>query len=150
MPASEAKLSIDSARLMRRLSKLGAVGGLAGGGCARLALTDEDRDGRDLVVSWMYELGLEITIDTVGNVVGKRAGRDGGPPVMTGSHIDTGSARAAFSTAILVCLPDSKSSIRSPRQGSPLAVRWRLGCSLMRRVRVSRRTCSAVSCTWAG
>ena len=38
-------------------------------GCARLALTDADRDGRDLVVSWMRDLGLDVPIDAIGNVV---------------------------------------------------------------------------------
>lgn len=82
-------LSVDRDRLVRRLTELGAIGGLDGGGCARLALTDEDRDGRDLVVSWMRDLGLDVTIDTIGNVVGTRAGREPGPAVMTGSHVDT-------------------------------------------------------------
>ena len=82
-------LSINQPRLIRRLEELGQVGGLEGGGCARLALTTEDRDGRDLVVSWMRELDLAITVDAVGNVIGTRAGREDGPPVMTGSHIDT-------------------------------------------------------------
>lgn len=75
--------------MVRRLRELGAIGGLEGGGCARLALTDEDRDGRDLVLSWMRDLGLDISIDTIGNVVGTRPGREPGPAVMTGSHIDT-------------------------------------------------------------
>ncbi|MGB1631378.1 MAG: M20 family metallo-hydrolase, partial [Acidimicrobiales bacterium] len=57
--------------------------------CARLALTDEDRAGRDLVVSWMHDLELNVTIDGIGNVVGVMAGSTEGAPVMTGSHIDT-------------------------------------------------------------
>ena len=32
----------------------------ASAGCARLALTDADRDGRDLVVGWMRDLGLDV------------------------------------------------------------------------------------------
>ena len=75
--------------MVARLHELGAVGGLEGGGCARLALTDDDKAGRDLVVLWMRDLGLDVTIDAVGNVVGVRAGRDDLAPVMTGSHIDT-------------------------------------------------------------
>lgn len=82
-------LSIDPSRLVDRLKELGALGGLPGGGCSRLALTDEDREGRDLVTSWMRDLGLDVSIDAVGNVIGTRVGREPGPPVMTGSHIDT-------------------------------------------------------------
>ncbi|MGA0878338.1 MAG: M20 family metallo-hydrolase, partial [Ilumatobacteraceae bacterium] len=54
----------------------------------RLALTDADRDGRDLVLTWMRDLGLDITIDGIGNVIGTWKVGSGGP-VMTGSHIDT-------------------------------------------------------------
>jgi beta-ureidopropionase / N-carbamoyl-L-amino-acid hydrolase len=53
-------------------------------------LTDEDRAGRDLVVTWMRDLGLEVRIDTIGNVIATRAGTDPiARAVMTGSHIDT-------------------------------------------------------------
>lgn len=81
-------LRVNGARLMDRLMSLAEIGAIDGGGCARLALTDSDRDGRDLVVSWMRDLGLEVTVDAVGNVVGTwNVGS--GAAVMTGSHIDT-------------------------------------------------------------
>lgn len=82
-------IAIDTAALIARLDALAAIGAVPGGGCARLALTDEDRAGRDVVVGWMRELGLEIGIDRVGNVVGVRAGTETIAPVMIGSHIDT-------------------------------------------------------------
>lgn len=89
-PPAPGKLpTIDGARLQRRLNELAAIGAIDGGGCARLALSDEDKAGRDLVCRWMRELGLSITIDGIGNVVGTRPGRRAGPPVMAGSHIDT-------------------------------------------------------------
>ena len=67
---------------------LASIGAIAGGGCARLALTDEDAAGRDLVVGWMNDLGLTVTTDVIGNVIGTWDVGDG-LPVMTGSHIDT-------------------------------------------------------------
>lgn len=82
-------LHIDIARLMDRINALGEIGALEGGGVSRLALTEEDGRGRDLVVGWMRALGLDVTVDGIGNVVGIRSGREGGPPVMMGSHIDT-------------------------------------------------------------
>ncbi len=82
-------LRIDPARLGARLDALGAIGAIAGGGVCRLALSDEDRAGRDLVVGWMKALGLSVSIDAIGNVVGLRAGSESAAPVMTGSHIDT-------------------------------------------------------------
>ena len=82
-------VEIDTASLLDRLVRLGAVGGIPGGGNARLALTDEDKAGRDLVVGWMRELGLDVGTDAIGNVVGVRAGSADIEPVMIGSHIDT-------------------------------------------------------------
>jgi N-carbamoyl-L-amino-acid hydrolase len=86
---NHAGLRIDGARLLDRLDRLAAIGMTADGACCRLALTDEDRAGRDLVVQWMRELGLEVGIDAIGNIFGRRAGREALAPVMTGSHIDT-------------------------------------------------------------
>ena len=88
------ELRIDGDRLWQRLVALGEIGAVHGPngeqGCARLALTDADRDGRLLVLAWMRDLGLDISIDSIGNVVGTRAGIDpDAAPVMTGSHIDT-------------------------------------------------------------
>lgn len=89
-PSLGTELRVDIDRLLARLAALAEIGAIEGTeGCARLALTDEDKAGRDLVVSWMRDLGLDITIDGIGNVVGVMAGERGGPPVMTGSHIDT-------------------------------------------------------------
>jgi len=82
-------LRIDVDRLLARLDALAQIGPTEGGGCCRLALTDEDRRGRNLVVSWMHELGLVVQVDAIGNVFGFRAGRHDTAPVMTGSHIDT-------------------------------------------------------------
>jgi N-carbamoyl-L-amino-acid hydrolase len=85
-----AGLRIDIERLSARLAALSEIGGIAGTeGCARLALTDEDRAGRDLVVAWMRDLGMDVVVDGIGNVVATLAGRADGPPVMCGSHIDT-------------------------------------------------------------
>jgi N-carbamoyl-L-amino-acid hydrolase len=73
---------------MQRIMDLASIGAIDGGGCARLALTDEDAAGRDLVVGWMHELGMTVTTDVIGNVIGTwNVGK--GLPVMTGSHIDT-------------------------------------------------------------
>jgi len=74
---------------LSRLQQLAEIGAIDGGGCCRLALSEEDRAGRDLVVGWMRELGLSVSVDAIGNVIGLRRGRSGGAPVMTGSHIDT-------------------------------------------------------------
>jgi N-carbamoyl-L-amino-acid hydrolase len=81
--------SINGGRLLRRLETFNEIGALPGGGNCRLALSDEDRQGRDLLVTWMKELGLSVTIDAIGNIFGLRAGAETLDPVMIGSHIDT-------------------------------------------------------------
>jgi beta-ureidopropionase / N-carbamoyl-L-amino-acid hydrolase len=80
---------IDLDRLLGRLEAFNRIGALPGGGNCRLALSDEDRAGRDLLVCWMRELGLTVTVDAIGNIFGVRGGRENLPPVMFGSHIDT-------------------------------------------------------------
>jgi beta-ureidopropionase / N-carbamoyl-L-amino-acid hydrolase len=83
------QLRISFERLKARLDALAEVGAIDNGGCARLALTDDDRLGRDLVVSWMRDLGLGVDVDEIGNVVGTWPADSSDAPVMTGSHIDT-------------------------------------------------------------
>ena len=86
--AAPLDIQVNGKRLMQRLFDLADIGAIDGGGCARLALTDADKAGRDLVIEWMKDLDLEISVDIVGNVVGIwNVGS--GKPVMTGSHIDT-------------------------------------------------------------
>jgi N-carbamoyl-L-amino-acid hydrolase len=83
------RVSINRARLLDRIDRLAAVNRLDDSSCCRLALTDADRDGRDLVVGWMKEAGLQVHLDQIGNIIGVRSGPAGAAPVMTGSHIDT-------------------------------------------------------------
>ncbi|MGM0982123.1 MAG: Zn-dependent hydrolase [Pseudomonadota bacterium] len=82
-------LRINGQRLATRLQSLGEIGALPGGGVCRLALTEEDRQGREHVLAWMRELGLTVSVDAMGNIFALRPGLEAGPPVMTGSHIDT-------------------------------------------------------------
>jgi N-carbamoyl-L-amino-acid hydrolase len=70
--------------------ELAKIGATEKGGNCRLALTALDGQGRDLVTCWMREAGMRVTVDRVGNIFGRRDGRNNAlPPVMTGSHIDT-------------------------------------------------------------
>ena len=79
---------VNAPRLLDRLLALGEVGSTGDGGSCRLALTDADKDGRDLVVAWMHDLNLDVHVDAIGNIFGTwNVGE--GAPVMTGSHIDT-------------------------------------------------------------
>ena len=84
------QLRINGDRLWASLMELAQIGATAKGGVCRLALTDLDRQGRDLVTRWAQEAGMTVTIDKIGNGFMRRPGRNNSlPPIMTGSHIDT-------------------------------------------------------------
>ncbi|MDI9778248.1 Zn-dependent hydrolase [Pseudomonas putida] len=81
---------VNSARLWQSLMDLARLGATAKGGVCRLALTDLDRQARDLFVQWTEAAGCSVSVDAVGNIFARRPGRNPKlPPVMTGSHIDT-------------------------------------------------------------
>ena len=83
-------LTINGQRLWDSLMEMAQIGATAKGGVCRLALTDLDKQGRDLFVRWAKEAGCTITVDKMGNVYARRAGRDDTlAPVITGSHADS-------------------------------------------------------------
>ena len=83
-------LRINGQRLWHSLMDLARIGATDKGGVKRLALTDLDRQGRDLVVQWGVDAGMTITVDKIGNVFMRRPGRDNDlAPIVTGSHVDT-------------------------------------------------------------
>lgn len=83
-------LKIDGERLWQSLMELARIGATDKGGVCRLALTDLDREGRDLFARWCREAGCTIRVDPVGNIFAQRPGRDNAlPPVVTGSHLDS-------------------------------------------------------------
>ncbi|WP_018903105.1 Zn-dependent hydrolase [Variovorax paradoxus] len=87
---SPTPLRINGDRLWNSLMELAKLGATEKGGVCRIALTDLDRQGRDLFTRWAREAGCEVRVDRIGNIFARRAGRDNTrPPVVTGSHIDT-------------------------------------------------------------
>ncbi|MHC8508064.1 MAG: Zn-dependent hydrolase [Rhodospirillales bacterium] len=86
----EKNLKINGQRLWDSLMEMAKIGATEKGGNCRLALTDLDREARDLFVSWCEAAGCTVKIDQMGNIFARRAGRDNAlAPVMTGSHLDT-------------------------------------------------------------
>lgn len=83
-------LRVNGKRLQSTLEEMAKIGATPGGGVQRLTLSDEDKQARDLFVKWLKELNLEITIDEMGSIFGKRPGKNNNlAPVMSGSHIDS-------------------------------------------------------------
>jgi len=83
-------LRINHERLWQSLMDMAGIGATPRGGVCRVALTDLDRQGRDLFVRWAREAGCTVEIDQMGNIFARRSGADNTlPPVLTGSHLDT-------------------------------------------------------------
>jgi len=87
--SSEA-LRADKDRLWASLMDMARIGATPGGGVGRIALTELDRQARDLFVEWCEACGCSVRVDRMGNIFARRQGSDASrAPVMTGSHLDT-------------------------------------------------------------
>jgi N-carbamoyl-L-amino-acid hydrolase len=86
----ERNIRIDGSRLWDSLMAMARIGATEKGGVNRLALTNLDKEARDLFIRWCEEAGCAIRIDKVGNIFARRPGRNGDlAPVITGSHLDS-------------------------------------------------------------
>ena len=83
-------IRVNGQRLYDSLMEMAEIGATEKGGVCRLALTDVDKQARDLFVKWCEEAGCTVGVDKMGNIFARRPGKDDSlPPVMTGSHIDS-------------------------------------------------------------
>ncbi|MDQ3011850.1 MAG: M20/M25/M40 family metallo-hydrolase, partial [Acidobacteriota bacterium] len=90
---SPSPLRVNAQRLNARLAELAQFGKTVEGGTHRVAYTDADRQGREYVMKLMREAKLDVSIDTAGNLIGRRTGSDASlpslAPLAIGSHIDS-------------------------------------------------------------
>ncbi len=90
MTGQDRAVQINGERLLNRLAEMAKIGATDKGGVCRVALTDEDKAGRDLFVKWCREAGCAVTIDQMGNIFARRPGTEADlPPVIVGSHLDS-------------------------------------------------------------
>src|SRR5438270_13515417 len=83
-------IQVNGDRLWQSLMEMAKIGATEKGGVCRLALTDLDREGRELFISWCREAGCAVRVDAMGNIFARRPGRNkNAPPVMTGSPLAT-------------------------------------------------------------
>jgi len=82
-------LALNLDRFFNRLNEISQIGRQANGGVTRLALTSEDKKARDLLLSWMQKLHLEVQVDDMGNMFGLWRGEQRDHIVGVGSHLDT-------------------------------------------------------------
>ena len=93
--------AVSGERLWDSLMTMAAIGRTPAGGVQRLALSDEDRRARDLLVRWLREAGCAVRVDDLGNIYGRRAGADPvAAPVVCGSHLDTVPTGGRFDGAL--------------------------------------------------
>ncbi|MEK9671765.1 MAG: Zn-dependent hydrolase [Rhodospirillaceae bacterium] len=114
---------IDADRLWQSHMEMAEIGATPAGGVGRLALTDLDKQSRDLFVRWCRDGGYAIRVDTMGNIFARRPGTESDrPPVMTGSHLDTQPLGGKFDGAygvlagleVLRALDDAGVKTRAP------------------------------------
>jgi N-carbamoyl-L-amino-acid hydrolase len=98
---TNSRCDINGDRLWASLMAMAAIGATPAGGVRRMALSDEDRRARDLLVRWLEEAGCSVRVDDLGNVYGRRPGADpAAPPVVFGSHLDTVPTGGKFDGAL--------------------------------------------------
>ena len=99
-------LPVDGARITAALRAFARIGYRADGGMNRLAFSRADLQARQLLLHLMQGYGLESRIDPAGTVFGRLPGRQPGPPVLLGSHLDTvpGGGRFDGSVGVVAAL----------------------------------------------
>ena len=84
------ELTINAARLEKRIEELSQIGKISETGVCRLALSPEDKQAVELVKTWFEDAGMNTRIDAFGNLIGRIEGQNCDLPIlMLGSHIDT-------------------------------------------------------------
>ena len=90
MSGNNKGLAVNADRLWDSIMEMAKIAATEKGGNCRLALSDDDKEGRDLFVNWCQAAGMTCTVDKMGNIFARRPGRDpDARPVSTGSHLDT-------------------------------------------------------------
>ncbi len=116
-------LEINGDRLWQSLMEMAKIGATEKGGCNRLALTDLDKQARDLFCQWCESVGCTISVDKMGNIFARREGTDSSlGAVATGSHLDTQPTGGKFDgvfgvlsgVEILRTLHEKKITTRAP------------------------------------
>ena len=116
-------LKVNGERLWSTVIETARFGGTPAGGITRLTLSDQDKQVRDWFVAQCSTLGCTVTVDEVGNIFARRAGRDNTrAPIAFGSHLDTqpcggkfdGIAGVLCGLELLRTLEDNKLTTDSP------------------------------------
>ena len=84
--------AIDNIRLSESIASLAEIGATPLDAVKRLSFTPEDNAARALIIEWMNGAGMDVKVDSAGNIIGTYPSilnQSGIPSLATGSHIDT-------------------------------------------------------------
>src|SRR2546423_9787373 len=118
-------MTVDRARLERRVGELSAIGG-SGTSVTRLGLSPEEQRARDVLSGWLRARGATVRRDPAANLYG-RFGTDAGPAILVGSHIDSVPEGGRFDGALgVLCAVEAVEALlddggRFPPPGEGLA-----------------------------
>jgi N-carbamoyl-L-amino-acid hydrolase len=116
-------LHVNEERFRETFEAYAEIGATENGGLHRLALSDADKKVRDRFVSDLEAIGLDVRIDRIGNVFGRREGTTSdADPILIGSHLDSqpyggrydGQLGTLIALETLRTLEDEKREIRRP------------------------------------
>ncbi|SNR79870.1 Zn-dependent hydrolase [Dokdonia pacifica] len=81
---------VNQDRLEKSIFELAEFGKKENGETSRVAFSQADIESRTYLIALMKDVGLEVSIDYAGNIIGRKAGSDPSKkPIAFGSHTDT-------------------------------------------------------------
>jgi len=87
--ADETALRVNGERIEQHILALAEFGKNPEGGVSRVAFSEADINGREYITKLMEAAGLKVRIDTAGNLIGRREGKEDLPVILFGSHSDS-------------------------------------------------------------
>lgn len=114
-------IDVDSDLVERLVLELARHGAYGDTGVWRTVYTAEWVAAQDQIAAWLAEAQLEVRRDAVGSVWGRLAGRESGPVIATGSHIDSQTPGGRYDGALgvvagLVALRTLREQFGTPRR----------------------------------
>ncbi|MGD9568443.1 MAG: M20 family metallo-hydrolase [Sedimentibacter sp.] len=82
-------MKVNTNRLKENIINIGEIGKTSLGGITREAYSKEYFEALNELKELMEEQGLDVKVDRVGNLFGRRKGSKDLPAIMIGSHLDT-------------------------------------------------------------
>ncbi len=89
-------VAVDGALVEAYLDRLDEIGRLPEGGVWRPVYSPAWDEARQVIRGWLVDAGLSVREDAVGDLFGRLEGREPGPVILVGSHVDSVYAGGKF------------------------------------------------------